>query len=291
MERRLSRGLDSLMGKGGVHVASSQSAQSIPVDQIEPNPSQPRKDFDEAQLASLKESIANDGLLQPILVRRKGVGYELIAGERRLRACKELGLPRIPAMIRPVEDRQQLILALVENLQRSDLNPVDEARAFRQLQEGHDLTHEEIARRVGRERSTVSNALRLLDLPPTALEAVSRGTLSAGHARALLPLAQSPKFDLFLERVLEEGLSVRQTERVVRELVHGKPPGGEPDAEGTAPPRSERARSPAVIDLEEQLRAAWHVMVRIKTRSKGGDVTFRCASREEFNDLVDRLRT
>lgn len=291
MERRLSRGLDSLLGKGGVRVASSQSAQTIPVDQIEPNPSQPRKSFDEAQLASLKESIANDGLLQPILVRRKGVGYELIAGERRLRACKELGLPRIPAMIRPVEDRQQLILALVENLQRSDLNPVDEARAFRQLQKEHQLTHEEIARRVGRERSTVSNALRLLDLPPTALDAVSRGTLSAGHARALLPLAQSPKFDLFLEKVLEEGFSVRQTERVVRELLREKPPEGESETDEPTPPRADPTRTPAVIDLEDQLRALWQVVVRIKTRSKGGDITFRCASREEFDDLVDRLRS
>jgi len=290
MERRLSRGLDSLLGKEGVRVASSQSAQSIPIDQIEPNPNQPRRTFDPAQLESLKESISSDGLLQPIVVRRKGVGYELIAGERRWRACRELGLPRIPAMVRPAEDQQQLILALVENLQRSDLNPVDEARAFQQLRNDFGLTHEEVARKVGRERSTVSNALRLLELPPSALDAVSRGTLTAGHARTLLPLAQSPKFDLFLQKVLEEGLSVRQTERVVRELIHGEQePRAEPPVAGAAAAREQR-KSPAVLDLEEQLRVRWGVLVRIQPLGKGGEIRFRCASAEEFNDLLDRLR-
>ena len=290
MERRLARGLDSLLGKGGVRVASSQSAQSIPVDQIEPNPQQPRRTFDPAQLQSLKESISSDGLLQPIVVRRKGVGYELIAGERRWRACRDLGLSRIPAMIRPAEDQQQLILALVENLQRSDLNPVDEARAFEQLRNDFGLTHEEVALRVGRERSTVSNALRLLELPPAALDAVSRGTLTAGHARSLLPLAKSPKFDLFLQKVLEEGLSVRQTERVVRELIHGdqEPQTKSLLSDGTS--ARERQKSPAVLDLEEQLRTRWGVLVRIRSLARGGEITFRCSSADEFNDLLGRLR-
>ncbi len=293
MERRLSRGLEALLGKGGLQVAAnSQSVQTVPVSAVMPNPHQPRRDFDETQLAELKGSIQRDGLLQPIVVRRTDSGYELIAGERRLRACRALGMQNIPALVRSVEHDQQLVLALVENIQRSDLNAVDEAIAFRHLQEGFGLTHDEIAHRVGRSRVSITNTLRLLELPPVALTAVSRGTLSAGHARALLPLGSSPNFEKFLNRILEEGLSVRQTERVVRELIDGsessQPAPGEPQHPETRPsPR----RMPALEDLEDRLRARWGVLVHVRASRRGGEVSFRCSSREELNNLIERLES
>ncbi len=292
MERRLARGLEALLGKGGVQAAATQSIQTIPVEAIRPNPRQPRKNLDTASLAELQGSIARDGLLQPILVRRTEDGYEIIAGERRWRACRNLGLPRIPAMVRSVEQDQQLILALVENLQRTDLNAIDEAMAFHQLLEEFGLTHEEVAKRVGKERSTVSNTLRLLDLPPAGLDAVSRGTLTAGHARALIPLAKSPQFVDVLHKTIEEGWSVRQTERVVRELVEGP---SEPDESArTARPHGHGAgetRHAAVVDLEDRLRSKWGTRVRITTKRKGGEVTFLCASREELDSVIERLNS
>lgn len=291
MERRLTRGLESLLGKGAAQVASSQSVQSIPIDQIRPNPKQPRGEFDPVELASLQESIATDGLLQPVVVRRTDEGYELIAGERRFRACKALDHPKIPALIRSVEQEQQLVLALVENLQRSDLNPVEEARAFHLLREEFGLTHEQVAKKVGKDRSTVSNTLRLLELPAAALKAVSRGTITAGHARALLPLIRSAKFELFLGKVIEEGLSVRQTERVVRELV-----GGSEEVQGdidepatTGKSRTAPERPASVGDFEDRIRAAWGTRVRVRVGRRGGEVAFVCTSREELDDVLNRL--
>lgn len=293
MERKLSRGLDALLGKGGMQQAAAQSVQTIPVDLVRPNPRQPRREFAEDALQSLRESIARDGLLQPIVVRRVSQGYELIAGERRWRACRALQMQRIPAVVRTVEQDQQLVLALVENLQRTDLNPIDEARAFRQLRHDFGLTHEEVARRVGRERSTVTNALRLLELPASVLAEVSRGTLSAGHARALLPLVGHAEFQTVVDQVVADGWSVRQTERGVRDRM-GQP--SEPmDAPATGSASTSTAapiphRDAALVqDLEERLRDRWGVMVELRLRRRGADVRFRCASREELNDLLDRL--
>lgn len=290
MERRLSRGLEALLGKGGLQVAAnSQLVQSVPVASVKPNPHQPRREFDAADLAELQGSIQRDGLLQPIVVRRTDSGYELIAGERRLRACRELGMSSIPALIRSVEADQQLVLALVENIQRSELNAVDEAFAFRQLQEDFGLTHEEISKRVGKSRVAITNTLRLLDLPEAAIQAVSRGTLSAGHARALVPLAASPNFEKFLDRILEQGLSVRQTERVVRELVKGADAS---EAASSTEPRTRanvKPSSPALDDLEDRLRARWGVVTHVRASRRGGEVSFRCSSRDELNSLVERL--
>ncbi|MBI4879055.1 MAG: ParB/RepB/Spo0J family partition protein [Planctomycetes bacterium] len=291
MERRLARGLEALLGKGGVQAAATQSIQTIPVDAIRPNPRQPRRDLNAASLIELEKSISRDGLLQPIVVRRTEDGYEIIAGERRWRACKSLGLPRIPALVRSVEHDQQLVLALVENLQRTDLNAIDEAMAFQQLLSEFGMTHEEVAKRVGKERSTVSNALRLLELPLSGLEAVSRGTLTAGHARALIPLAKSPRFEEVLQKTMEEGWSVRQTERVVRELVDG-PSGSTAGDEGAKAARTRGAgdaRPAAIVDLEDRLRTKWGTQVRITAKRRGGEVAFLCASREELDYVLERL--
>lgn len=303
VERRLSRGLEALLGKGGVQAASqqaTQTTQSIPLDAVRPNPQQPRRHFDEIALAELKASIEQDGLLQPIVVRRVDEGFEIIAGERRFRACQSLGMPRIPALIRSADEDQRLVLALVENLQRSDLNAIEEARAYHQLLTDFGLTHEEVAKKVGKSRSTVTNALRLLDLPSAALDAVSRGTMSAGHARALLPLVKSSGFDAFLEKVLDEGLSVRQTERVVRDIVDGTPSteleglddlSGTGEESGTGSSRAKHRRRPLLSDLEDRLRARWGVLVRVQAGRRGGTITFRPSSKEELNDLLDRLES
>jgi len=292
MERRLSRGLEALLGKGGVQSATSQAGQSvqtIPIESIVANPKQPRTQFNEERLSELRSSIERDGLLQPIVVRRVDSGYEIIAGERRFRACKWLGMPRIPAVIRAADEDQRLVLALVENLQRADLNPLEEAEAFLRLIDDFGLTHEEVAERVGRNRSTVSNTLRLLELPTVARDAVSRGTLSAGHARAMLPLAPTSGFDSFVRKVLDEGLSVRQTERVVREIVEGRSDEEVEDGLEPSPGPSKRRRRPLLTDLEDRLRARWGVLVRVDAGRRGGAITFKATSKEELNDLLQRL--
>ncbi|MFG0320448.1 MAG: ParB/RepB/Spo0J family partition protein [Planctomycetota bacterium JB042] len=292
MERRLSRGLEALLGKGGVQEAAqaaTQTTQSIPLESVKPNPSQPRREFDEGALEELRASIEQDGLLQPIVVRRVAEGFEIIAGERRFRACQRLGMNRIPALIRTAEEDQRLVQALVENVQRSDLNAIEEARAYRQLLDEFGLTHEEVAKRVGKNRSTVTNALRLLDLPDSALDEVSRGTLSAGHARAMLPLVQSSRFDAFVRKVLDEGLSVRQTERVVRDILDGGAAEEDEPTSEKGGSRPKHRRRPLLTDLEDRLRARWGVLVRVEAGRRGGTISFKATSKEELNDLLERL--
>jgi ParB family transcriptional regulator, chromosome partitioning protein len=272
----LGRGLASLIPQR----AQPNGITEIPLARIEPNPRQPRQRFDANELEALAASIGEHGVLQPILVTETLDGYQLIAGERRFRAARLAGLERIPAVIRQLADRAQLEVALVENLQRADLGPMEEAAAYRSLVTDFDLTHEEIARRVGRAKSTITNTLRLLDLDPAVQGALVDGTLSEGHARALagLPIEQQGRVG---RTVVEQELSVRQTEELVRRLREPR------ESRATAEP-SHRL-DPDLERVEDDLRRVLGTKVTLARSRKGGRIVIEFYSDEELGQLYDRL--
>ena len=219
----LGKGLDALFLDNAID-ESGGSVSRLPINDIEPNRDQPRKTFDEEALGELAKSIADHGVIQPLLVRPMTDGsYQLIAGERRWRASRMAGLTEVPVVIREMSDSEAMELALVENLQREDLNPIEEARGFQLLMETYALTQEQAASRVGKSRPAVANAMRLLLLPDDVLQMVETGVLSAGHARALLGLAQSDGMVALAKQIVEKGLSVRETERLVKTATQDKP--------------------------------------------------------------------
>ncbi|MGE0452941.1 MAG: ParB/RepB/Spo0J family partition protein [Vicinamibacteria bacterium] len=249
---------------------------NVPTASLEPNPFQPRGSIRPRQLDELAASIRESGIIQPILVRRVGGRYQIIAGERRWRAAQKLGLPSVPVSLRDVPDERLLELALVENIQREELSPLEEALAFQRLQEELRLTQEEIARRVGRDRSTIANTLRLLKLPRELRELLAEGRIDAGHARALLSL-DAPEDQLSLGRLTaRRGLSVREVEHRVARLK--------------APRASRPARrDPNTRAAEERLRAALGARVAIARRGKGGALRIEFASEAELNRLFELL--
>ena len=291
MARRsgLGRGLGALIPTEVVGDRASSLAE-IPVSSVDPNPHQPRSHFDEELLASLAASVRELGVLQPILVRPLADGrFQLIAGERRWRAAKRAGLPSIPALVKDVADRLSLEQALVENLHRQDLNPLEEAAAYQQLIEDFGLTHDEVASRVGRSRAAITNTLRLFQLPPGIQRLVMEGALSAGHARALLGTPDRAFQETLARRAVADSLSVRAVEDAVRarnELGTALGGAGEtgpgPDVSGLAPRRPERPA--AVHELEGLLSEHLDTRVRIEMTAKNGKVIV------EFADLDDLER-
>lgn len=271
----LGRGLAALIPQRP-HAAGSME---IPVDRISPNPRQPRQSMEQAELEALAASIREHGVLQPILVTETVDGYQLVAGERRLRAARLAGLGRVPAVVRQLADREQLEIALVENLQRADLGPIEAALAFRSLVDEFDMSHEEIARRVGRARSTIANTLRLLDLDPKVQAAVVDRSITEGHARAIggLPVDQQAQI---LETVVEQQFSVRQTEELVRRLREPRAP-----KVTTATP----GRDPDLEHVEEALRRSLGTKVTLARSRRGGRIIIEFYSDEELGQLYDRL--
>jgi ParB family chromosome partitioning protein len=256
MERRLGRGLGSLLSKP----AAPEGAQELELRVIRPNPHQPRKSFDPAGLDELGSSIRAHGVLQPIVVRRRDQGYEIIAGERRWRASRLAGRLTIPAIVRDdVTDQQMLELALVENVQRNDLDPIEKARGFRALQVELGLSLDQVAERVGLQRATVANHVRLLELPPTVQEAVSRGVLSMGHARALIGLRDTAAQLRLLERIAREDLSVRTVEGLVREATQPAAPA--PKAAEPAP----AVEPPWTREIQRRLQESLGTRVRLSS--------------------------
>jgi ParB family chromosome partitioning protein len=260
--RRLGRGLEALLGPTREEAQREGSLVELPIKDIRPNPFQPRQTVDPAALEELVSSIKQAGLLQPIVVRRAngGSAYELIAGERRLRACQQLGWERIPAVQREADDRTLLTLALIENLQRDDLSPVDEARGYERLIAEFKLAQQDVADAVGRDRSTVANALRLLKLPEAVLQMLHDGHLSVGHARALLALEDPRVVTTLAKEAVAQGLSVREVEDRVRG--------------GRAPERRPRMKrgvgaAPEVRRVEDALRRRLGTDVRVTLRAKG----------------------
>ncbi|HEX2755174.1 MAG TPA: ParB/RepB/Spo0J family partition protein [Candidatus Limnocylindrales bacterium] len=272
----LGRGLSSLIPQRSQHAPTSE----IPIARIRPNPRQPRQRMDQGELDSLAASIREHGVLQPILVTETLDGYQLVAGERRFRASQQAGLERIPAVIRQLADRDQLELALVENLQRADLGPMEEAHAYHSLASEFAMTHDQIAQVVGRAKSTITNTIRLLDLEPSVQEALLDGRLSAGHARAIggLPTEQQARV---VGSVVDQGFSVRQTEELVRRLR-------EPRVAAT-PAASRRAVDPDLERVEDELRRHLGTKVTLARSRKGGRIIIEFYSDEELGQLYDRL--
>ena len=261
----LGRGLGALIPPGAAeHRAPSGTGyREIPIDAIRPNPYQPRDAFDEQALGALADSIREVGLLQPVLVRPAGDGFELIAGERRWRAAQRVGLQTIPALVRETDDNTALEQALVENLQRDDLNPLEEAAAYQQLIEDFHLTHEQVASRMGKSRAAISNTLRLLQLPPSIQRAVREGQLSMGHARALLGTPDRAFQEAMAKRIVKEDLSVRQVEDSVRARNDGAGA-----ARSTTVEVPGRMRPAGLAELEELLGD--HLDTRVKIRLGAG---------------------
>jgi ParB family chromosome partitioning protein len=252
----------------------------VPLARIVPNPHQPRRHMDDAGLEELAASIREHGVLQPVLVTETLDGYQLIAGERRVRASRLAGLERIPALVRQLADRDQLEVALVENVQRADLDPIDEALAYRQLIDEFGLTQERVAERVGKARATVANTLRLLDLHPNIQAAISDGRLTEGHGRALGGLAPDGQAHV-LGTVLRQGLSVRQTEELVRRLR-------EPRTQAAAT-AAVRRLDPDLERVEADLRERLGTKVSLSRSRKGGRIVIEYYSDEELGRLYERL--
>jgi len=249
----------------------------VPISAISGNPYQPRQAFEQEQLQELSASIAEHGVLQPILVTEIPGGYRLIAGERRLRAAQMAGLERIPALVRSADETAQLAWALIENLQRSDLNALEAAAAFRQLVDDFGLSHDDVATRVGRSRSTVANTLRLLELAPEVRDALRRGAISEGHARAICGL-DDPAQQIAASTAIEsKGLSVRQAEELVRRMRAAKPR------------RAARQRAPDVDRLEAAMRDSLATKVTISTARKGGRITIEYYDEDDLERLYERL--
>jgi ParB family chromosome partitioning protein len=258
---------------------TGSSLQEIPVSAVQPSTYQPRTAFDEEALAQLTASIRELGVLQPILVRPGGDGnFELVAGERRWRAAKRAGLQTIPAIVRPVADTRVLEQALVENLQREDLNPIDEAAAYQQLVEDFHVTHEEIATRVGKSRAAVTNTLRLFQLPPSIQRLVAEVKLSAGHARALLGTPDRAFQESLAKRAVTEGLSVRAVEDAVRDREQRSQTPGKDE-------KTSKLRPPGLLELEELLSAHLDTRVKVEMGTAKGRVMIEFATLEDLERI------
>lgn len=288
--RGLGRGLSALLGEGEDQSENSQSSKglpgvrTLPIDQISANPDQPRRHFDEADIAALAESIADKGVLQPILVRPspKGSGYQIVAGERRWRAAQRARLHEIPALVRELTDRETLEIAIVENVQRADLDPVEEARAYRQLVDRFGHSQDEIARAVSKSRSHVANSMRLLTLPDSILTLLASGALSAGHARALI---KADNAEMLAEEIVSKGLSVRETEALVKRASGRKAP--------ETKSRNTDGKDADTRALEADLANRLGLDVDIRhgrgDGGEAGEIRIQYASLEQLDDLCRRL--
>lgn len=270
----LGRGLDALLVDNSIENTSSSSAVKLKLNEIEPNKNQPRKYFDDEALSELAASIEKHGVIQPLLVRPlPGGTYQLVAGERRWRASRMAGLTEVPVVIKELSDADASALALIENLQREDLDPIEEAEGYKYLMDTYGVTQEEAAQRVGKSRSAVANLMRLLALPKDVLELVRSKTLSAGHARTLLPLEDAALISQFAKEVIEKGLSVRETEKWVKDFLKPKK---------TAKPAAEKDKY--FTEVELSLCETLARKVSIKGGEKGGSLTI------EFFDKDDLMK-
>lgn len=313
--RRLGRGLEALLGgstavtpRAGLQIHQPEGDKPsgelprVSVYEIDRNPFQPRKEFNEEQIAELADSLDKHGMLQPLVVRRVGERYQLIAGERRLRASIKAGWPDVPVQIRDVDDRQMSELAMIENLQRRDLNALEKAASFQNYLAQYRCTHEELAARLSMDRSTVANLIRLMELPAGVQDSLRAGLISAGHARALLPLGEEREQIRVCQQIQTEGWSVRLTEQRVQEMLDGE---DQAAANGAVSPsaaaastatkskpskKATRTRSSQIVSLEQELRSALGTKIEIRQTARGrGKIVIHFSSAGEFDRLRDYL--
>jgi ParB family chromosome partitioning protein len=286
--RRLGRGLEALLGTAGGLASTEEGAlKLIPIAQVNRNPFQPRTEFNPEELLELQESLKASGLLQPITVRRRPGkdGFELIAGERRLRAATKLGWKEIPAIIREIDDKTLLTLALVENLQRTDLNPIEEGEGYHRLSQDFGLTQQQIAETVGKDRTTIANMLRVLQLPASARKLLQDGKLSMGHAKVLLGLDDSDKIISLANEIVREGLTVRELERRLRQ-VDGAPRKGK-----AGRPRSADRQSPEIRLIQDRLRRFLQTDATLTIGPNNrGTLTLHFYSADDLERLLDVMR-
>lgn len=283
--KALGKGLGALISKQTIaspkpNPAAGESVHHLPVHQIVPSPLQPRKHFDPAKLEELADSIRARGLIEPLVVRPQGDAYELIAGERRWRAAQIVGLPEIPVIVRHATDREVLELALIENLQRADLNPVEEARAFRELIQRYQLTQEDLAQHIGRSRVAIANTLRLLDLVEDGLHCLARGQITPGHARALLGLDSHEKQSAALAIILRKSLTVRETEKLVKQWGSHS---------GTPKHRAGRASTADWRDLERRLQHALGTKVKLIGGAEQGRLEIQYFTGSDLDRILEKL--
>jgi ParB family chromosome partitioning protein len=280
--KRLGKGLSALIPEQkevqAAGVEDREQLRQINVSEVRPNPYQPRMKFDEQALSELKVSIKQKGLIQPITVRKINSHYELIAGERRLRAAVEVGLKKIPAYIIKVESKEEMLeMALVENVQREKLNPIEQANAYQRLMKECNLTQDEIAQKIGKERSTITNMLRLLRLPKLIQESVEDGKLSTGHARTLLAVEDAKTQLLLWQKVLKNEISVRKLEKMVKEVIEFK----------SKRQTSIRKKSVHLLNIEEDLRNVFGTKVSIRPKKEGGSIEIEFYSPEDLNRILE----
>lgn len=278
--KALGKGLDALIPdlKPG-SMKGEGSITQIDIDEIAANPYQPRTRMSEASLGDLKESISDKGVLQPVIVRHKAGRYELVAGERRLKAAKLAKLKRIPAIIKHVSDSEALEIALVENLQREDLNPIDEARGYKELINRFSLTQEDLAHKIAKDRSTIANTLRLLNLPDSVKKGLEEGKITMGHARALLGLSDARHIESVYRTILHRGLSVRQVEAVVRRRLRSRP----------GRTKSSSRPDPELARIEDHLMRKLGTRVRILSQGGHGKIEIEFYSNDDLSRLIEAL--
>ena len=275
----LGRGLGLLVGEADAETAGMRPDSTLPISEIKPNKGQPRKTFRPEELAELTDSIKQNGILQPLLVRKKGSGYEIVAGERRYQAAKAAGLSEVPVVIREISDDEVFKLALIENLQRSDLSPLEEAQGYRQLIKEKGLTQEELAKILSKSRSAITNTLRLLDLPEEVQGLVEEGKLTAGHARAMLAVPSEEGRIQLAQKVVEERLSVRQTESLASLFSVSKT--DEPVRRAPVPQSFKRAA--------RQIRLALDTNVKVKNVRGKNKIEIEFSSEDQLAHIVDLL--
>jgi len=273
-KKALGKGLDALISGGYESEDAGEYIRLISVEEIVSNRFQPRKSFESEKIRELAQSIKENGMIQPIVVRKNGAQYEVIVGERRVRAAKEAELSVIPALVKEYSDDRLLELALIENIQREDLNPVEEARAYKMIMEKERVTQEELANRIGKSRSYIANMVRILELPESVLENVSRGTISVGQAKVLLSVDEETQKILLARRIIKDGITVRELENITRKR---NVPRGTPT----------KARDPHVEDLEEKLRERLGTKVKIDYRKGKGVIKIEFYSDDELERILE----
>ena len=289
----LGRGLDALFAdvpvtapeeekkdeKGIADIPAEDRVNYIGIHEIMPNVNQPRKTFPEEKIEELADSIREHGIIQPIVVRKKQTGYEIVAGERRGRAAMKAGLSEVPCLLRELSDEQNMLIAIIENMQREDLNPIEEAEGLHQMISTFGLTQEQVSKSVGKSRPYITNSLRLLKLPDHIRLKVSEGELTAGHGRTLITVEDGNLQRQLCDKIIEEGLSVRQTEKLVSEL--GKAPKKKP---------LQKQKNPDTLRVEEELKTILGTKVSIVEKGKKGKIEIECFSRDELNRLIELLK-